>query len=106
MRIVWALATRLLRLKYQILVSNACRVSHSEVGRTLAIRENRCKCITVLQPCPLGNTLILLNTLSFQARDDSREWQVPAFCIPELSPKLLLGALTIALDNCLEYMNV
>ena len=26
--------------------------------------------------------------------------------LPELSPELLLGALTIALDNCLEYMNM
>jgi hypothetical protein len=99
-------AVRLLRMKNPILVSNARRVCHSDVGRTLAIREKRCKCIAILQPCPLGNTLILLNTLSFQARDNSRERQVPAFCIPKLSPELLLGALTIALDNCLEYMNM
>ena len=95
-------ASLVLGMKHPILVRNACRVCHGDVARALAVRENRCICITILQPCPLGNTLILLNTLLFQARDNSRERQVPAFCILEVSPEFLLGALAIVLDNCLK----
>ena len=61
---------RLLQMKQPILVSNACRICHSDVARALAIRKNRCKCITILQPCPLCDTLILFDTLPFQARDN------------------------------------
>jgi hypothetical protein len=85
-------ATRLLRMKDPIFISNACRVCHGDVARALKKKPMQMHHHTPALP-------------ALRHVHSPRHGQVPAFCILELSPELLLCALTIALDDCLEYMN-